>query len=233
MSLLKFKKVNRDRLYFDRFEYSIAFELTEVTALRSLNPEEINETIRRRRVWREVSRQRWLTNNHKLGTIMRHRDKEITDEVVAKLHDLAKILRNTETDFKFVINIDRGCVYTNDLNFLQKLDGLDYLLDKSYCRAQITRARDTIELKDPKHPYRSYFKSTRITHQQAFYLSNFLSNHQENIRVSPALTQWSAFPHTRLHDYFFVDHDSFSWLTMLNLVHPGLIRKTMTIVGAK
>jgi hypothetical protein len=49
--------------------------------------------------------------------------------------------------------------------------------------------------------------------------------------VSPALTEWIAEPFNRTQDYFFVDYNSESWLTMLGLIRPGLIRKTVQIVA--
>jgi hypothetical protein len=64
-------------------------------------------------------------------------------------------------------------------------------------------------------------------------LVKFLQNHQNTVRLSPALTQWLPLSFNRTQDYFFVDYDSPLWLTMLALVHPGLIRKTMQIIQAK
>jgi hypothetical protein len=40
-------------------------------------------------------------------------------------------------------------------------------------------------------------------------------------------------PFLRTQDYFFVDHDTASWSSMLSLVRPGIIRKTLQIVTAK
>ena len=45
--------------------------------------------------------------------------------------------------------------------------------------------------------------------------------------------QWVQEPFTRLQDYYFVDHDSLQWLTLVSLVSPGLIRKTMQILTDK
>jgi exopolyphosphatase/guanosine-5'-triphosphate,3'-diphosphate pyrophosphatase len=48
-----------------------------------------------------------------------------------------------------------------------------------------------------------------------------------------ALEAWLDDPFLRTQDYFFVDHDSEAWPTMLALVQPGVIRKTLAIVTAK
>jgi hypothetical protein len=51
--------------------------------------------------------------------------------------------------------------------------------------------------------------------------------------MSPGLKNWVHDPLTRTQDYFFVDHNGSSWLSMLSLVRPGIIRKTLQIVAAK
>ena len=106
------------------------------------------------------------------------------------------------------------------------------MTQKSYSQAVICRPKDTIQLKEPKHEFRSYFKITKITQEQKDYLIAFLAN-QQTVRLSPALRHWTTVPFNRTQDYFFVDHDGLSWLTMLSLVRPGLIRKTMQIIQAK
>jgi hypothetical protein len=107
------------------------------------------------------------------------------------------------------------------------------LRGKKYSEAVIDRPKNTIQLKNPRHQYRSYFKITKITSQQKNMLINFLTNQQSSIRISPALTTWTTSVFYRTQDYFFIDHNEMSWLTMLSLVHPGIIRKTLQIVAAK
>jgi hypothetical protein len=62
---------------------------------------------------------------------------------------------------------------------------------------------------------------------------NFLNTQQDFVRTSPAMMQWVQEPFNRLQDYYFVDHDSPQWLTLVSLVCPGLIRKTMQILTDK
>jgi hypothetical protein len=73
----------------------------------------------------------------------------------------------------------------------------------------------------------------KITDEQKNALKNFLKNQQESARLSPALAHWITISFNRTQDYFFIDHSEMSWLTMLGLVRPGLIRKTMQIIPAK
>jgi hypothetical protein len=231
-----FKSVIKDRLFYNRFEYAIGFTIDEASCLRELSHAEIDRTIERRKEWREIAQQRWRKTHSILGkphSILTRRRKDITDATVTNLHNLAEILLTTSGDFKLVVSVNQGHVYTNDLNLIEQLDQLDYLEYKSYSRAEISRPRDTVQLKNPQHLFRSYFKISKLTSEQKLNLINFLNNQRELVRMSPALITWLEIPFTRTQDYFFIDHNEMSWLTMLGLVRPGLIRKTQQIIQAK
>jgi hypothetical protein len=103
---------------------------------------------------------------------------------------------------------------------------------KYYTQAVVCRPKDTVQLKNPKHEFRSYIKRTKLTDEQKTHLVNFLTN-QPTVRISPALNIWINGSFHRTEDYFFIDHNEISWLTMLSLVRPDLIRKTMQIIPAK
>ena len=231
-----FKNVIKDRLFYNRFEYAVNFTLDEASSLRDLSHEEIDLTIERRKEWREIALQRWNKTNSILGSkqlnILGRRRKDITDKTVEDLHTLAEILLTTGSDYKLVVSVNQGHVYTNDMSLIHQLDQLDFLIQKSYTRAQINRPANTIQLKNPKHQLRSYFKITKLTDDQKTHLTGFLLN-QKTVRLSPALDEWIVGPFNRTQDYFFIDHDEMSWLTMLGLVRPGLIRKTQQIIQAK
>jgi hypothetical protein len=184
----------------------------------------------RRKQWREVAQERWLSLN---GKTLTHRWNEITEEVEQNLYDFADILRNSGADLKLVVSTNYGWVYTNDLILIGQLKTLRMLTGKRYTEAVVDRPKNTIRLKNPKHNYRSYFKITKLTGQQKHNLINFLNNQQPSIRISPALAEWTTSAFHRTQDYFFVDHNDMSWLTMLALVQPGIIRKTQQIILAK
>jgi hypothetical protein len=231
----KFKFVVKDRLFYNRFEYAIGFHLDEISCLRELDHDHIDLSIERRKTWRGITQQRLINNNSAVfgypGALSRQH-KNITEKTVSDLHELAEILLTTVFDFKLVVSGNQGRVYTNTQTLIDQLDNLPSLTKKDYSRAVICRPKNTIQLKNPKHQYRSYFKMVKLTDEQKCYLTNFLLN-QPTIRISPALHDWIKIKFHRTQDYFFVDHNEMSWLTMLALVHSGLIRKTMQIIPAK
>jgi hypothetical protein len=187
----------------------------------------------RRKEWREVAQQRWVTLGQKHHIQPTRLWNDITEEVEQNLYNFADILRNSGVDLKLVVSSNCGWVYTNSLELISQLKPMRMLTGKKYSKAVIDRPKNTILLKNPQHQFRSYFKITKITSQQKDMLINFLNNQQSSIRIGPALSTWMTSVFYRTQDYFFVDHDEMSWLTMLALVHPGLIRKTQQIIQAK
>ena len=226
-------------MFYDHFQYCISFGLAEISCLREqeLDRDRISLMLERRKQWREVAQQRWVTlgqkNNNSQQTILTRRWNEITDEVEQNLYDFADILRNSGTDLKLVVSTDYGWVYTNSLELISRLKLMRMLTGKKYSEAVVDRPKNTILLKNPRHRFRSYFKITKITSEQKNMLINFLNNQHSGIRIGPALAKWTTSAFYRTQDYFFVDHNEMSWLTMLALVHPGIIRKTQQILPAK
>ena len=227
----QFKIVIKDRLFYNRFEYAIGFCLDEASCLRGLDHAHIDSMIERRRSWRDIAQQRIAgTKSMILG--LAPRPKEITAKNVSDLHAVAEVLLTTFADCKLVVSVSQVYVYTNDTGLIDQLSDLPGPTHKEYTRAVICRPKNTIKLKNPKHQFRSYFKTNKLTAEQKIHLKNFLSN-QPTVRISPSLTTWLASVFHRTQDYFFVDHSEMSWLTMLSLVQPGLIRKTLQIIPAK
>jgi hypothetical protein len=189
--------------------------------------------IERRQQWREIAHKRWHNYAGNLGTIIGQRHKEITKQTAEDLHSLAEVLLNTKYEFKLVVSVNQGYVYSNDLELLDQLDSMPILVYKSYGQASVVRPKNTITLKNLKHNFRTYLTVCKLTHSEKDTLGDFLTAQASHVRLSPALQRWIDQPFNRTQDYFFIDHDTQSWLTMLSLVRPGLIRKTMHIIPAK
>jgi hypothetical protein len=208
--------------------------LDEANALKSLDHEYIDAIIERRILWREVAQQRWTGGSQNFKhTIISKRWRPITDKTSEDLHDFAEILISTSVEYKLVTSINNGWVYTNAISLIKKLKNLNYLTDKDYTEAVVSRPKDTVKLKMPKHTHRSYLKSIKLSSQQKQNLINFFANQAEHVRVAPAFNKWLVeSPYLRTQDYFFIDHIGESWLVMVNLIYPGLIRKTMEIIPA-
>jgi hypothetical protein len=231
---LQFKLVKKDRLYYDRFEYCLGFHLDEVSCLRVLDHDHIDQVLVGRKQWIEIAQQRWALSQQKHGINLRRQyQRDITEKIVEDLHAFASALLDTDSKFKLVVSGNQGYVYTNDMALIIQLNCRPELSNKTYMQAKISRPKNTIQLKHPGHEYRSYMQITKLTAQQKQQLIDFFHNQQNLVRLSPSLKLWITQPFNRTQDYFFVDHNSLSWLTMLSLVQPGIVRKTMHIIPAK
>lgn len=164
---------------------------------------------------------------------MSRRWREITQQTQTDLHALAEVLLTAGVAFKLVVSVNQGYVYTNELPLIHRLASMPELKHKTYTQAKIIRPKNTIQLKNPAHEFRTYFRLIKLSAQEKRVLIDFLQNQQGHVRLSPGLKNWIFDPFTRTQDYYFVDHNGSSWLSMLSLVHPGIIRKTLKIVAAK
>jgi hypothetical protein len=225
----QFKTVVKDRLFYNRYEYCLGFELDEASALRVLDHASIDSMIKRKQMWRQTAQQRRI--NNKQATRIHWRD--ITEDTVNNLHLVAQTLLITTTDFKLVVGGNRAWVYTNDCSLFDQLDDISVLQHKTYTQAQINRPRDSIRLQRSNYKFRTYFRFVKLTATEKNTLSAFLIGQQSHAKLSPSLKLWIQNPFNRVQDYFFVDYATDSWLTMLNLVRPGLVRKTLHIITDK
>lgn len=228
---IKFNTVHKDRLFYNCFHYCIGFQLDQVSCLRQLDHDQIDKEILRRQEWRAQSYFGMYSGQTKKNQAQA--EDQIPTGTVENLHILTALLLNNQKEFKLVVSRDHAHVYTNDQALILQLDNLSILQRKTHARAKVSRPKNTIQLKTPLHEYRAYFKTTKMTTVQKQQLMEFLNNQALYIRVSPSLSQWLTTGFTRTQDYFFVDYNGSSWNSMLALVAPGLIRKTLNITGAK
>lgn len=227
---LKFKTVRSDQLYYGLYQYSASFQLQECWIFRyTTDHSDIDTRLTRQQEWREKMRQRWPADRM-------NRYHSIIDDVTrANIHAMADFVTGISTPYKIVVENKTMRIYTNDLNIVQAIEHIPFVQRRRYSEVLVDRPRDTILLKNPRYKLRSYFKETRISPEDKQAVAQFLAN-QPGIRIGAGLQSWIDDGYTRYsskytRDYFFVDHDNHSWLTMLALVRPGLIRRTVQIIA--
>lgn len=229
---LKFKPVVKDRLFYDRYEFCLTFEVAEASALRDLDKDKISRVLERRREWRQIGLERWLTQGHANINILNSRSyREIPEVAEDNLHALVDIVLNSGAEYKLVTSINTVWLYTDDQDLIQGVGRCEFITNKKHTQAVVDRPKDSIRLQNPQHQQRSYWRSIKLTEQEKTNLRNFFDNHPD-IRPSPGLQGFFTSPFYRTQDYFFVDYNESSWLTMISLIRPGLIRKTSQLIGS-
>lgn len=231
---LKFKPVAKDQLFYGQWRYCISFRLDEVSCLKELDHDYIDSILERRKEYREIGRLRLARHNNKPGiaTIMSKRWRDITEVTELNLHQLADQLLECNVPFKLVTSVDQGWVYTNHLSLIETLNADHELKYKQLSEAVLDRPKNTIRLVNSPYTHRSYLKIAKLSVTEKETVINFFVNQQGYIRLSPALITWAESELSRTQDYFFIDHSGDSWLVMLALIKPGLIRKTVEIIPA-
>lgn len=217
--LSNIKLEHRDRLYFDRWEYSFAFYQPRVGFIRGLPSDAaFNEHIS----WRKSSS---------------YYGREIDDRMVTGLEQTLEFLRNETEPFKFVVSYNWGNVYSNDASIGQRLAQASSTLDPRLTRqAVITKPRDTVLLADPKYQFRSYFKAQWFPPEKVEVVREFFAAQQGQIEPCGAFqsflnssTKLGLFRHW-LPSHYYVEYNDPRYETMLALMMPRGFRKTMPIV---
>lgn len=222
------KPHRRTDLYYGRYRYCLRGYQAEFHCLRELNHARIDNIMAARREW---------------GRKIQHRQPgswywsqlEITQEDVDNLHAMCRFLLGDDRERKLVISGSWFYVYTNEIEFLADVMALPWL-DQD--RLQLTQVElfgqpDTIVRHEPRHRMRSYLRSMILDERRRETLGQLLAQ-QRDIRLSPSLQHWVDHPRwSRTMDYHFIDHDDASIITLIALVEPRLIRRTLPIVQHK
>lgn len=222
----------RSDLWYGKYNYSLRVRLPEAHCLRSLDPKKIAQTIESRRRWgRKMMDTRGLFPNP--GS-WQWKEIEITQEIEDNVYAMRDFLANEPQPFYKTIFGDWMYIYASDPGVLDRVEQLDFLDRSTMARGEIQRQGTAgyVQLKDPKHLYRTYFRAVQIEPERAESLRNWFTS-QQDIRLSPSLKRWVSWQSRWLADYYFIDHDSRTISTMLNMIVPGITRKTLPTEKAK
>lgn len=193
--------------------------------MRGLSHDLIDARLDQRIEWRDIARKRWRATMEGPGWNV------ITDQIRADLHLICDKILDSRVDCKLVVSTNFGWIYTNDHQLIDQLKSLRCLTNKTYTQAIVNRPKNTVRLKNSPYANRSYFINVKLTQAEKDNLKNFFANQQEHVRTSPSFIHWlNEAPYLRIQDYYFIDYTGDQWLTMLSLIRPGLIRKTLTII---
>ena len=217
---------HRSSLYYNQYEWCITINISEASCLRHLGSVQFESAIRNAKIWAEKD-------------VWTDRSWSVTKE--AALRETRDVLVTETQPFKTVISFNTVSIYTNRRRLADRLidlgnDGIHMRLVRE---AVISKPAGVIQLQESRYAYRTYFRERKYTRDQRDMLKNFLESRQDTLRVSPALSDWVNgnvgyilnLNYSRSH--YFVDHDHPNEGTMLSLVLPGIVRKTMPIETTK
>lgn len=212
--MFEFAPVSKDRLYFDKYEYSICLGLNEAGVLREKTASAIARAIE----WRNKQRYNWSPRDL------------ITEETKNNLFAMFNELEPIRDQIKLMISFGILYIYSNDIAILRHLAKLPYVTFCNASQAVVDRPRDVVFKTDPKFQYRSYFREIHLEEADRDRLLNFIDVRKDTFSITSTVKS-----HLRknrfiwLQRWHFIDHKDPKDITMLSLVYPGLIRKTVPI----
>ena len=224
---------DRSSLYYNQYEYCVTLHISDAHCLRDLKTVRFEAAIRNAKYWaeQEMGQNRRPVRHPWDGT-----GKE------SALRETRDILLEQAGTYKAVISFNVLSLYTNNRRLADQFVGLDnpgvhlHLVRQ----AVITRPAGVVQLKESKHGYRTYLRERKYSLDQRNMLLNFLDSREGTLRPCGALMAWlrqqpkyymANLNYSRSH--YFVDHDHPNEGTMLSLVMPGIVRKTMPIETTK
>ena len=157
------------------------------------------------------------------------RSTSVDTDQKSALHDFIDV-RSGLGEHKIVLTHNHAYVYTNNEVDLESIAVLPYV---SFCyptEAVINRERDTILLTDPQYKYRTFLKERYLIKENMDTLSKFLLSRKDCFRITRDLQRrLQRGDEFYTMSYYFVDHNNMEDLVMLQIVCPGIVRKTLTI----
>ena len=221
----KIKKKVRDRLWFDAFTYCIVFQTTRMSALRTLNPKHVTNSIEFARNTNINFGGSWLPRQSTLAVNW--------EKVKETLYALCEFFLDITQEHKLTISYNRAYLYVNSLDCIKdfNIPGVDIVFIN---QADVILEKDTMLIRNSKHKLRTYFKEQHINMHQKTSLQNLLEN-QSGIRMGPGLMdffyKWPQLKY--VGGNYFVDHNDETLLTMLSLVSTIKIKRTVKLLRDK
>lgn len=214
---IKIQTDPRDRLYFDRWQYSIAVIQSRVSDIRGLDLAQTQRLIEYK------SQSKFLQGRY-------------TPDVIKNICATLNFFAAEPEPLKLTLSGNWAYVYTNDVSLADRLvancPGARVRFVK---QAEVSQPRDAVMLSQSRYAYRTYLRSMWVDDQQIVNLDSFFTA-QSSDNVSPCkslqrfvksnLTYKSHW----LADHYFIDHNDPGYPLMLSLILPRAVRKTLPIV---
>ena len=219
-----------DKLFFDQYKYCIRGELPWVEVCKSLNKDRIKSLLD---MWDSHRHYRKKIN---FGGSWKNKEEYYLPELLEpSLYIANRWFVDHQQDVKLQFFRDKVFIYTNNQHHLNELNDLNVYVDLSVTEINLDRPRDTVKARYPGFIVRAYLRPMHITHNQREALTNFITTNESEIRTNVGLERFISLDPKRynyytLRDYFFVDLRDERLLSVLELMCPGLIRKTVDII---
>jgi len=224
---------SRSSLYYNAYEYAMTWKQDEIGCIRSLDQKKMLSHIRMR-----------IDYEHSRNSIYKSYGENFESKFTTRCRDNLEGMRAllaAETQPKKMVFFNNFLtVYTNNLGLHGRLMACDWIESVDIKRAELNLPPDTILLKNPQYQYRTYFRGRSLGKTQKARLAAWVTTQGDDIAASKSLREFLDIETrpTRVYwwrndateSYYYIEHNSLQYETMLSMVCPGMVRKTLPIV---
>jgi len=215
----------------------MTWQQDEIGCVRSLDSHKMQSHIRMRMSYEQ---RRYTTVYNLDGTKLPEQPSKFTTRCRDNLEGIRALLATETHPKKMVFFNNYLTVYTNNLGLHGRLMACDWIESVDLKRAELNLPPDTILLKNPQYQYRTYFRGRNLGKQQKARLAVWVTTQGDDIAASKSLQRFldiETSP-TRVYwwrndateSYYYIEHNSLQYETMLSMICPGMVRKTLPIV---
>ena len=224
---------SRSSLYYGTYEYAMTWQQDEIGCIRSLDQKKMQSHIRMR-----------MDYEHSRNSLYKPYGDSFESKFTTRCRDnlegMRALLAAEIQPKKMVFFNNFLTVYTNNLGLHGQLMACDWIESVDLKRAELNLPPDTILLKNPQYQYRTYFRGRSLGKTQKARLATWVATQGNDIAASKSLREFLDIETrpTRVYwwrndateSYYYIEHNSLQYETMLSMVCPGMVRKTLPIV---
>ena len=224
---------SRSSLYYNTYEYAMTWQQDEIGCIRSLDQNKMQSHIRMRMDYEQRRNNQYNSYEHNF-------ESKFTTRCRDNLEGMRALLAAETHPKKMVFFRNFLTVYTNNLGLHGRLMACDWIRSVDIKQAELNLPPDTILLKNPQYQYRTYFRGRSLGKTQKARLAAWIQTQSSEITASKSLQAFLEIePNpTRVlwwrsdatESYYYIEHNSLQYETMLSMICPGMVRKTMPIL---
>ena len=223
---------SRSSLYYNAYEYAMTWQQDEIGCIRSLDEGKMLSHIRMRMDYEQRRNSLYKPYGESVKS-------KFTTRYRNNLEGMRALLATETHPKKMVFFNNYLTVYTNNLGLHGRLMACDWIESVDLKRAELNLPPDTILLKNPQYQYRTYFRGRSLGKTQKARLAAWVATQGDDvaaskslqafldIETSPKMYWWRS---DATESYYYIEHNSLQYETMLSMVCPGMVRKTFPIV---
>lgn len=218
-----------DKLFFDQYRYCFRLTASYIEACRNLDHRQIDKLL-----------ELWDTHDYyvkriNFGGSWKSKPTHVPKDHAQRLHRVLRWFNGHVDQVKLQFLRDRVFVYTNDFSHFDELANLNVFTSMSITEIIQDRPRDTVKARYPGYQVRAYLKPMHITEQQRNNLIKFIDDNEFSLHTNIGLERFinlssGRFNYLTLRDYFFIDLKDQRLLSVLEIMCPGIVRKTVDII---